>query len=156
MDREGVFQFFRAVLIGAICGSGSLLLFTAPFGIAMVKEGQFLAGLYTAALPVVIAAKVGLAATTIIGLPLTVWLHAIGRECPRTYAAIGLIAGALIPLITFFEVLVLGLLLAIPGAIAGGVTGRIWGGWRQDLAARRAEETEDDDPPTNPFHDMLY
>ena len=42
------------------------------------------------------------------------------------------------------------------GALAGGVCGKILQHYRESLTQRQGKPDETADPPTNPYHDMIY
>ena len=77
----------------------------------------------------------------LFGLPLTAVLARGEDEDATTYAAAGAGLGMLLPLTfaVYHGGFVAGLVLALPGGLAGLVTGLIWGRWRE--ARRTSQET---------------
>ena len=154
-------SFFRAIGWGAVAGSGFFLVFTVPASvIALAGEGDprvLLFGL----LPLLIGLAGSLSGMIVIGLPLTALLRHMQRERAAIYTATGTLGGFAIPLLCvgWFEgefnsgILGTGLFLGLFGAIAGGVTAKIWGRYRESLAHIPAEPEE---PTANPYHEMIY
>lgn len=153
--------FFRAVGWGSVAGSGLFLILTVPFGlVALIGDGEP-GGLFVSLLPLALGFAGTFCGMIILGLPLTALLGRLGLERQGIYVTAGILGGLLLPML--FAVLfegsfnsgsaTLGIFLAWFGAMAGGVSGHIWGSYREDLT-RAAEGTEE--PPINPYHDMIY
>lgn len=160
MINRALYRFFRAVVIGALCGGGVVLLLTIPLGIGTAfADGNIGEGLYLAILPLLIAGSGTLAGMVLIGLPATLILAEYPPETAGTYGNIGMTAGMLAPSIVFlvfsdgdFAIALTGGMFFGPfGLFAGLGAGLSWGGWRETLV------TEEPDPtPANPIHDLLF
>lgn len=141
--------FAKAVVFGSLAGAAPYLLFTVPMGLSFLAEGESLNGIMMMILPLLITFPIVLGASVIFGLPLTAFLSGSRRDRQRTYATIGLALGALIPTVLFFSVggvdgFAASPFFAIPGMIAGTVTGHTWGKWREALADQAASAFADD------------
>ncbi|MWV28815.1 hypothetical protein [Aurantiacibacter rhizosphaerae] len=154
-------SFFRATGWGAVAGGGFFLVFTVPAGLtAMISQGDP-QGLLLGLLPLGIALAGTLIGMLLIGLPLTALLRQFRRERAPIFAAVGMVGGLVLPML--FAALLegafnsgtlwIGFFFGLFGALAGGVCGKIWGSYREDVA-RAADGPEG--APTNPFHDMIY
>lgn len=153
---QHVGAFLRATVLGAVAGGGPYMVFTVPIG------GGFLAGtdlglfVLMSLYPVLIATAVTLVAALVFGLPLTTVLRRSGEESARLYALLGLLLGFLIPLaLLLFATWEPALFLAPGGLIAGGVTGFVWGRWRECCQQNRQAETAEPGHP-NRIHDLLF
>lgn len=141
--------FARAVWWGSIAGAAPYtILFMLPLGIAMAGDGEPLGMLLMIAYPLVISAVIVLAAALLIGLPLTAILSQSVRERQVHYALAGLGAGAAIPALIILAVdggsYEPVLFFAVPGMVAGTVTGLVWGKWREALVDDAASDLADD------------
>ena len=150
--------FRTAVLAGTMAGGGPFLLVTLPGGIVTMLRGDILAGLLLALFPVIVTALLTLIGMTLVALPLTALLRRTGRERKAFYVLAG--AATAVPLALLATAALtgtgaalssFGLFFAYAGALAGAVTGTVWGDWRMTMQA----ET-DPDRPTNPIHDLIY
>ncbi|MGB3795741.1 MAG: hypothetical protein WA957_05500, partial [Alteraurantiacibacter sp.] len=81
----------------------------------------------------------------------------------KYYARCGMIAGALLPfavltLLGFgLEMIGVAVFLGVFGAMAGRMSGTVWGDFRQSLyEVETLGEADGRDPATNPFHDMIH
>ncbi len=135
MREEAVTQFFRAVGGGTVGGSLFFVWLTIPGGIGTVLAGNPVEGLWFALAPVAIVGGITMLAAVLIGLPLTAILRARSRECRKTYAVVGLLCGAIIPIVASHELPPVGFILAVPGMIAGSITGSLWGDYRRSLTS---------------------
>lgn len=135
-------MFARAVWWGSLAGAAPFLLFTLPLGISAMSDSDPASGLLVAFSPLMITGTIVLGAILAIGLPLTALLSQSNREFQRHYATAGLVAGALLPSLILLQfedwAIGVGMFLAIPGMIAGTVTGLVWGKWREALADEAA------------------
>lgn len=157
-------SFFRAIGFGALAGGGFFLIFTLPFGIAAAFGDTGPAALLFALLPLGVALAGTLSGMLLIGLPLTALLSHLRWERARTYSAAGFVGG--IAMTVLFAgwlgegfdaaTLAAGFALSIFGAAAGGVTGNIWGSYREGLATHDTAPGEEPDHPANPYHEMIY
>ncbi len=157
-------SLFRAIGWGAFAGGGFFLILTIPAAMLGIVNTGKPAALLFAIFPLAVALAGTAIGMIVIGLPLTALLRHFRREQAPTYARVGMVAGGLLPFTilslakgTDSAALALSLFFGLFGTIAGGVTGNIWGEFRE---SRYAFDTppEDDEPyaPTNPFHDMIY
>ncbi|WP_340588622.1 hypothetical protein [Erythrobacter alti] len=160
MTKRDIAQFFRAVGGGTLGGSLFFIWLSIPTGAAMMLQDYLIEGLWLALAPVAITGMVTLLASLVFGLPLTVYLCATDSECRRTYAVAGLLLGALIPLVVFFEHIAVGAILAVPGMVAGVLTGSIWGDYRHAQANPETSfappEEHADEARPNSIHELLY
>lgn len=153
---KGFVAFAKAIWWGALVSGGPFLLLTVPFAI----EGGTMLGssslLYAAALPVLISVVVTLIAMVSIGLPFTAIARHLQCENVALYtfvgAAVGAAFGFAIPFILLIVVSsdtvdVTGFLLIVPGILAGGTAGYVWGRWRV------AESSASDPIAPNRIHD---
>ena len=135
----------RAVGWGGLVGGGPFMIFTVPIGVMTLADandllGGMFGGLWLAISPVLIAGAVALGAMAVLGLPLTALLKNFRRESGRAYAVAGGALGLLIPSGIGIALdggeagLWFGLLLGLPGLLAGVTTGSVWGGWRESVA----------------------
>ena len=131
----------RATFWGSMTGGGPFLIITIPFGISISKSGDLLGTLVVALLPLIVSGTVVTGAFILFGLPLTAVLARGEDEDATTYAAAGAGLGMLLPLTfaVYHGGFVAGLVLALPGGLAGLVTSLIWGRWRE--ARRTSQET---------------
>ena len=163
---DGIFVFCKAVWWGSLAAAGALLIFTVPIGILVLFDGEA-AGFYIAVLPLLVSGAGTLAGMVLIGLPLTAFLHHIGRETLANYSGIGAAIGFVLPALFLLVtegvepiLLPAGLFLGLFGMIAGGVAALHWGEYRQSQASREDAPDEFGDvgtePHANPFHDMIH
>ena len=140
--KEAVLAFIRAVLWGSIAGGGPFMVLTLPIAITGTDWSQpDPMAIWVAFIPMIIAGGIVASAAVCIGLPLTAWLAFAEAERQHTYVWAGLGLGALLPLAV--ALLLDGgsviAYLALPGALAGAATARVWGGWREKVTRRPAE-----------------
>lgn len=137
---RGLRAFLIAVLCGGLAAGAPAMLLTAPFGLALMSDGN-LGGLLVMFSPVLVAVPVVLGASLLIGLPLTAILRAWNREAGEYYIVAGLIFGA-VPFLVLSLVPgaepSLGLLM-LCGALGGGVTSWHWARYRDGLRGERTE-----------------
>ena len=134
-----VWMFAKAVWWGSLAGAAPFIaLFTLPLATSGFQDFGLTGALLVISYPLIVTVVIVLGAALLIGLPLTAILRQSGRELQRHYAIAGLITGVLVPsliLLAFdgggYEPM---LFFAVPGMIAGTVTGLVWGEWREALA----------------------
>jgi hypothetical protein len=153
----------KAAWWGALSSGGLLLVFTIPIGFGVAADGEVVAGLSLTLFPLALAFAGAVAGTILVGLPATAILRDLRLESSAGYALIGLLAGAALPvlLITILEGWDdarggAGLIFGAFGAIAGGVTGNIWGNFREGHVAEGSGPDSSPEKPSNPFHDMIH
>ena len=119
--------FVRAVLYGALAAAAPVLVVTVTLGIASMLDGgwrgdgKLAPSLWLAVLPLVLAASL------LVGLPLTMLLRRFDRESERAYTTCGAVAGCLIPIGGLLAMAApSGHWTALLGAFGGAVTGRTW------------------------------
>lgn len=135
---NGVRAFARAVILGSLAGAAPGLLFTVPFGLAVLVGDGSSGGLTIMIAPLIITAPFVLGASLLVGLPLTAVLTRLRKECGQYYVIAGLIVGTA-PFLVWMQ-LANGAnsiaLLAMAGAFGGALTGWQWGRHRDELAGR--------------------
>lgn len=130
----------RAVFWGTVVGGGPFMLLTVIVAVELAED-SLASALLVAFMPVLIAAAVIIPAFVMLGLPLTRLFRNLGKETRRNYGLAAMAAGFILPplLMTMllFDLAALeeSLFFAIPGGLAGFVTGWVWGGWREKAAA---------------------
>lgn len=156
-------SFFRAIGWGAAAGGGIFLFLTVPIGIAMLFDGEIPSAAIVSLLPLLAAGAGTLIGMIVIAIPLTFLLRHMGCERAKYYARCGMIAGALLPfavltLLGFgLEMIGVAVFLGVFGAMAGRMSGTVWGDFRQSLyEVETLGEADGRDPATNPFHDMIH
>lgn len=134
--------FIRSVLAGSLAAASPGLLFTVPLGLVMLFDfddpNGGLQALPLLVSPLVVSLPCVLAASTVLGLPLTLLLSALGRERGELYVALGMLLGAGPFLLAAFIMeggSAFGM-IAVLGALGGGVAGWVWGRHRDDLSGR--------------------
>ena len=127
----------RAMLFGSLAGGGPFMLITVAIAFESSSNSltETLALLF---MPLLIAAAIVVPAFLLIGLPLTALYRRQNMEKRRIYGFSGLITGLLVPFAIVTIIMgELGVgfaaLLSLPGALAGFITGFVWGGWRESL-----------------------
>ncbi|WP_120076450.1 hypothetical protein [Aurantiacibacter odishensis] len=156
-----LFALTLTVAFGGLAGSAFFLFVAAPVllfsGIAQGETGVgFGMALFSLA-PFLTAAEITLFAMLFVGAPITWALKRLNRERVSVYMKI---FGALGPLIAFGYCwsstgsFGLATLATIHGLLAGLASGCVWGRHRDALV--RPSRGDDPDPPTNPYHDMIY
>lgn len=136
--KAHVVAFFRAVGIGALAGAGPVLLLTFPLGLLSSGDPNGnIFGIWIAILPLVVSFSADLCASVFVGLPTFYFLKETNTESVERYTSVGFFAGGL-PSIAFalldtssFFIVTVGIL----GVVAGGVTGNIWGKFRESYRA---------------------
>lgn len=125
--------FVRAVLYGALAAAAPVLVVTVTLGIASMLDGgwrgdgKLAPSLWLAVLPLVVTLPLVLAASLLVGLPLTMLLRRFGRESELAYTTCGAVAGCLIPIGGLLAMAApSGHWTALLGAFGGAVTGRTW------------------------------
>lgn len=155
VDRVAVIAFAKAVLTGAFAAAAPFLLLTVPFGlVALFDFGDPMGGarglLIAAVFPLIITLPIVLAASILIGLPLTYLLSRAGRDQGERYVVAGLFFGGVLPvaisILALADVSVSLFYSALPGALGGAVTGWSWGRHRDALIAARNAEQADLEP----------
>lgn len=140
--EHSVRGFARAVWWGSVVGAAPFLAITMPLAMSFIDITDPVPAILFGLLPLIITGTIVLAASLLIGLPLTAVLSQSGRERQRHYAVAGLVGGALVPALILFVFDGGGyepmLFFSIPGMIAGTVTGLVWGKWREALADEAA------------------
>lgn len=140
--KDAFFAFARAVGWGTLAGAApylALLLFMIAQN--PPETGEWLQGMAVLLLPLVGSGIFVLGSALVFGLPLTFFLGERPDESGGTYALAGIFLGAAVPI--FVSAAMGGdlgpelLLLALPGAFAGLVTGTSWGRWREAQRAAR-------------------
>ena len=123
----------KAIFWGSVTGGGPFLILTLPLGISLSASGELAMALAFAFLPLIISGTVVIGAFVLLGLPLTAFLANEGDEKATTYATAGAGLGAILPFAFGMSQgnMIAGLVLAVPGGLAGLVTGSIWGRWRE-------------------------
>lgn len=135
----GVKHALRAIFWGSLAGGGPFSALFIFFGFEAARDSSWDV-LVTVLLPLAITASVIIAAFLLLGLPLTALLRHRQQERRNTYAIVAMCAGLIVPVIITLVLLgeywfeAIGL-LALPGGLAGFVTGWVWGGWRERQAA---------------------
>ena len=147
--KEAVVAFARAVGWGSLVGGAPFMILTIPVALSLLGElaaDNVREALIIAISPLIYAAVPTLAGALLIGLPLTAWLHSMGREGVTIYSLAGLSGGIAIAFIFAFamngpgsEVWGITAFLAIPSILAGTTTATIWGQWRERAVNARAE-----------------
>lgn len=136
--------FARAVGWGSLAGASPLLLISIPVGIGTLfpanSGSEWWSGIFVVFVPLLVVVPIVLAASVVFGLPLTAWLSRTGVERGQHYVTAGLLLGAIPLFILFNEIMVLAALLSFGGTLGGGVTGWVWGRYRDDLAAKQTPE----------------
>lgn len=136
---SGPRALIKAVLCGGFAAGAPALLFSVPFGLALIADGSFFDGLYVLCLPLIMAGLIVLTASLLIGLPLTAMLAALGKERGEYYLVAGFLFGSA-PFVFWmlmpFDRGSLGL-LAFLGGLGGAVTGWHWGRHRDAVIAAR-------------------
>ena len=148
-------DFLRAVLIGGLAGGVPYLVFTLPLGAFWLADGNLVSAVIAGLLPLWFTTGATLIAALVIGLPLTALLHRAELECRWRYGLAGLVFGFAIPFATILAVdnsWEAALFLAVPGTIAGAVTGYLWGRARTRPATAGNSEIH----TPNPIHDLIY
>ena len=138
-----VWMFAKAVWWGSLAGAAPFMaLFTIPLALSGFESSGLLEALLVISYPLIVTAVIVFGAALVIGLPLTAVLSQSVHERQRHYAVAGLIGGALVPALILFVFDGGGyepmLFFAVPGMIAGTVTGLVWGKWREPLADEAA------------------
>jgi hypothetical protein len=136
--------FLRAASLGALAGSAPYLMLTVSITVDALDDlppNELPLALFFAISPLLYAALGTAAGLTLVGLPLTAYLHHCREEQVGTYLAAGIGAGFLLPLLFAatitgftFDVALWALLLGVPGTLAGAVTSAVWGKWRMQAA----------------------
>ena len=140
---NGFVAFARAVGWGTVAGAAPYtVLFIIPLALSSMAGGQV--GnvgevAIVLAYPLLLSGAMVLGSAVLIGLPLTAILSRRFRDHGGTYALAGLVLGAAVPpgIIWMLAGEVGGgeaLFFALPGALAGLVTGTSWGRWREALS----------------------
>jgi hypothetical protein len=132
---NGFVAFAKALWCGALVSGGPFLLLTVPIAVEGATLVDPLSLLFTAAIPVLISAVVTLAAMVAIGLPFTAIARHLQCESVALYAFVGAAFGFLIAFLFLMAISsdplnVQGMLLIVPGILAGGTTAYVWGRWR--------------------------
>lgn len=137
-----MWRFAKAVLLGALAAAIAPMILTtalAASDLGEVMRGDLDAWIaaYIAILPFIVAFPVVLLSGLFIGLPTTALLKWLGWECLEAYVAVGVIAGAIIPLVPLISTHANdGYWIALLGAVGGGVTAHVW--WSSSPAGKRA------------------
>ena len=137
--------FVRAVLHGAVAAAAPMLVITLVMEVISMFDlgrpgGNLWPSLYLMALPLIVTLPLVLAASLLIGLPLTILLKRTDRESERAYMACGAVAGFLIPIVGLLAMAApSGYWVALLGAFGGAITGRTW--WS---AARQPQRLADE------------
>lgn len=146
---NGFQAFARAVGWGTLAGAAPfMVLIFIPLALTlMTGEDGGIGELATILVwPLMLSGAMVLGSAVLLGLPLTVVLANSEREDGGTYAMVGLGLGAVVPTVIVWglagELGGEALFFALPGALAGLVTGTSWGRWRE---ARRAASQADPD-----------
>ncbi len=137
--------FARAVGWGGFAGAAPFLMISIPLGIGTLFSGDpgnaWWTGFFVIGLPLLVSLPIVLAASLLLGLPLTAFLSSMGKETGQTYVVGGFLFGAA-PFITL--VLWLGefgaSFWALPGSFGGAVTGWVWGRYRDELLAEQSSD----------------
>jgi uncharacterized membrane protein len=135
---NGFAAFGRAVGWGTVVGAAPYtVLFIIPLAIAGLDYRSLGETTLVLAYPLMLSGAMVLGSAVLLGLPLTLILSGSGHDKSRTYAAAGIVLGAFVPaaIVTFMagELGEESLFFALPGTLAGLVTGTIWGRWREAL-----------------------
>ena len=128
--------FVKSVLIGSVVGGGPfmpLTLFLASYPTAAANgrspADDVMHALQLAVLPLAIAFVIVLSASVLIGLPLTYAFRRKGLTGPGPYLVSGILVGVGIPIIMPWAMGWSGMAwMAIPGALSGAATSRVWWG----------------------------
>jgi uncharacterized membrane protein len=135
---NGFAAFARAVGWGTVAGAAPYtVLFMIPLAIAGLDYRSLGETTLVLAYPLMLSGAIVLGSAVLLGLPLTLILSGSGQDRSRTYAAAGMLLGAFVPaaIVTAMagELGEESLFFALPGTLAGLVTGTIWGRWREAL-----------------------
>lgn len=142
---NGLKAFAKAVSWGTLIGAAPYtVLFIIPIVWTIFENSNASEIVILLAYPFMLSGAMVLGSAVLLGLPLTVILSGSEQDRTRTYAVAGILFGALVP-----AVIVTGmagelgeeaLFFALPGILAGCVTGTIWGRWRE---AQKVAQTSD-------------
>ena len=138
---SNLWAFARAVLTGSFAAAAPGLVLTVPMALSMLFElddpNGGLRALPIMAAPLIIAFPCVLAGSILVGIPATLVLGAMGKECEEHYVALGTLFGALpfVVIAILFAEDAPGTVAALSalGALGGGVTGWVWGRHRDRL-----------------------
>ncbi len=159
---QHIAHFFRAVGAGMLAGGAPFAVLTVPAGAVTAMRGEVVGGLFFAASPLLIAGGVTLLGMLLLGIPLTMILFELRRESAAIYAWAGALFGQLACVaftVLTIESLGAGILLGIPGMLAGAVAGKVWGERRAALSQGRqfgGPASRGTAAARNPIHDMIY
>jgi hypothetical protein len=133
---NGFAAFARAVGWGTIAGATPYtVLFMIPLAIAGLEYRNLGETALVLAYPLMLSGAIVLGSAVLLGLPLTLILSRREQDRTSTYAVAGLLLGALVPaaIVTGMagELSEEALFFALPGILAGCVTGTSWGRWRE-------------------------
>ncbi|MET0370530.1 MAG: hypothetical protein ABW039_04035 [Sphingobium sp.] len=109
-----------------------MLIFTGVLALGLLpaglnEGGRLFPSLWLAILPFVVSLPLVLAASIIVGLPLTALLQRRGWECASAYISVGAIVGFVLPIaILLLMAAPAGYWMALLGAVGGAVTGKTW------------------------------
>lgn len=135
---NGFAAFARAVGWGTVAGAAPYtVLFIIPLAIAGLDYRSLGETALVLAYPLMLSGAIVLGSAVVLGLPLTMILSGTDLDRSRTYAVAGMLLGAFVPaaIVTAMagEIGEASLFFALPGTLAGLVTGTIWGRWREAL-----------------------
>ncbi len=98
-----MWSFAKSVIFGTLAGASPLLVITIFLALMMLPEGvsgdgHLFPSLWLAVLPLIVTTPIVLAASTIVGLPLTFFLRRQGWESGEVYITVGAAVGFVIPI----------------------------------------------------------
>ncbi len=142
----GVEHALRAIFWGSFAGGAPLLPLTVPIGLVTAFTDGSPEMLLFALVPWLVSLAFVVPAFLLLCLPLTSVLRGRPADNHRSYVIAGLFAGIIFPTVIGLLAEGLdvsfalgGLFLGLFGAVAGGVTGYVWGSWREVEASLGAE-----------------
>jgi len=127
-----MWRFMKAVLLGAVAAAVAPMILT--IGLAVMMLGDVARGhqeawrvAWLAMLPLTVALPVVLMAALVVGLPTTAFLKWRRQESLEAYAAVGAVAGGIIPIAALALMHAhSGYWIWLLGALGGGVAGYVW------------------------------
>ena len=124
--------FAKSVLVGTVAGAILPLFITVPLGISNFMQPlgahrDFLALLYLALLPLIVAFAVVLPASVAIGIPVFITLRKLNAESVDFYVLCGTAFGLVVPIFVLAMIKAEGgYWMCVLGAFSGAATAHTW------------------------------